>query len=82
MPAISLPSHVAAPPKELHMDDDAVVTYEQLSLQFGIDWSRTHIDRLEKAGKFPRRLKTSKARGARFFYRIREIRAWLNALKS
>lgn len=27
----------------------------------GIPWSRMHIDRLEKAGKFPRRVRLSEA---------------------
>jgi prophage regulatory protein len=31
------------------------VTYEQLK-DYGIDFSRQHIDRLERAGKFPKRV--------------------------
>jgi predicted DNA-binding transcriptional regulator AlpA len=63
------------------MDDDALVGYAELKPLFGITYSRTHIKRKEKAGEFPRRLKTSKIRGARFFYRLRDIREWLNSLR-
>lgn len=63
------------------MDDDALVGYADLRTMFGITYSRTHVKRKEDAGTFPRRLKTSKARGARFFYRLREIRHWLSTLR-
>lgn len=58
-------------------DDDAVVTYDRLYSEFGIQISRTHIARLEKAEKFPKRFKPFKPRGSRFYYKRREIRAWL-----
>lgn len=63
------------------MDDEALVGYAELRLLFGITYSRTHIRRKELAGTFPRRLKTSKVRGARFFYRLREVRSWLSSLQ-
>jgi prophage regulatory protein len=33
--------------------------FPELNEVFGIGYSRTHIDRMEKAGKFPRRIKLS-----------------------
>jgi len=59
------------------MHDDALITYEELRSKFGITYSRTHLPRLEKAGKFPRRFKPIKTRGARFFYRLADIYAWM-----
>ena len=50
------------------MDAEAVVYYEDLETQFGITYSRTHIKKLEKAGKFPLRIKPGETRGSRFWY--------------
>ena len=61
-------------------DDDSLVTYGGLSNEFGITISRTHIVRLEKAEKFPKRFKPFGTLGSRFYYRRREIRAWLNSM--
>jgi hypothetical protein len=61
-------------------DDDSLVTYTELKQEYGIQISRTHIARLEKSEKFPKRFKPFKARGSRFYYRRREIRAWLNSM--
>ena len=33
------------------------IRYEQLRERFGIEWSRVHLDRLQKAGKFPKKIK-------------------------
>ena len=63
------------------MDDDMLVAYADLKPRFGITYSRTQIARKEKAGTFPRRVKTSKARGARFFYWLSELRDWLKSLR-
>jgi hypothetical protein len=58
-------------------DDDAVVYYEDLLTQFGIKISRTHLKRLEDAGKIPKRIKTSlEFRGSRFFYPRRLIKLY------
>jgi prophage regulatory protein len=35
------------------------VRYPQLKPEFGIPWSRMHIDRLVAAGKFPRKIHLS-----------------------
>jgi hypothetical protein len=59
------------------MQDEGVVYYEDLATQFGIKLSRTHLARLEKAGKFPQRLKPLKIRGSRFFYLRQAIRDWI-----
>jgi hypothetical protein len=61
-------------------DDDSLVTYGELKPEYGIQISRTHIARLEKSMKFPKRFKPFKTRGSRFYYRRREIRAWLNSM--
>jgi hypothetical protein len=61
-------------------DDDSLVTYHGLKQEYGIQISRTHIARLEKAEKFPQRFKPFRTRGSRFYYRRREIRAWLNSM--
>jgi prophage regulatory protein len=34
-----------------------LLRYRELKLEKGIPFSRMHIDRLEKAGKFPRRVR-------------------------
>ncbi len=61
------------------MEDDAVVTYKGLREEYGIVLSRTHIARLEKTGKFPKRFKPFEHRGSHFYYRRRDIRSWLNS---
>lgn len=58
------------------LDDDAVVYYEDLEHEFGIKISRTHVARLEKAGKFPNRIKPFEFRGSRFFYPRRLIKLY------
>jgi len=62
------------------LDDDSLVTYDGLMQEFGIQISRTHVARLEKAYKFPKRFKPFGTRGSRFYYRRREVRAWLNSM--
>jgi hypothetical protein len=59
------------------MDDNALVTYADLAKEFGITYCRTQVCRLEKAGKFPKRFKPFQTRGSHFYYRRREILAWL-----
>jgi hypothetical protein len=59
------------------MDDDAVVTYQELNTEFGITISRTDVKRKEDAGKFPKRIKPFGAPKSRFYYWRREIVAWL-----
>ena len=50
-----------------------VVVYEQLA-SMGIIYSRVHIDRLERAGKFPRHINLSVNRIA---WAMPEIESWL-----
>jgi len=33
-----------------------LVRYPELKTEFGIPWSRMHVDRQEKAGRFPKRV--------------------------
>lgn len=61
------------------MDDEAVVDFKGLRQEFGITYGRTHLQRLEHAEKFPKRLRPSgDHRSAHVFWRRREIPAWLN----
>ena len=60
------------------MDEQKLVTYAQLSQEFGITYSRTHLPRLEKAGKFPPRFKPFGTRGSRIWWWRHQIVAWLN----
>jgi prophage regulatory protein len=41
---------------EIHV---VFLRFSDLKVQKGLPWSRMHIDRLEKAGKFPRRVRLS-----------------------
>jgi predicted DNA-binding transcriptional regulator AlpA len=58
-------------------NDKALVTFQGLSKDYGITYSRTSLARLERDEKFPKRFKPFKTRGSRFYYRRREIEAWL-----
>jgi predicted DNA-binding transcriptional regulator AlpA len=49
--------------------------YEDLK-QFGITWSRVHLDRLQKDGLFPRKVKLAPNTAA---YVESEILAWIEA---
>ena len=45
--------------------DNRIIRYAQLKPELGIPYSRTHIDRLEAEGKWPRRFKLSE--GSSYF---------------
>jgi predicted DNA-binding transcriptional regulator AlpA len=45
----------------------------------GIPYSRTHITRMEKAGKFPRRFKLGEFRGSPPVWWLHEVIVWLEA---
>lgn len=53
--------------------------FPQLKLLYGIPYSRMHIDRLEKAGRFPKRVKLSENCVA---WIDSEIQAWSQAKNS
>jgi hypothetical protein len=59
------------------MDDDAVISYQELATEFGIKISRTDVRRKEKQGKFPKRFRPLGMPKSRFYYWRREIRDWL-----
>jgi predicted DNA-binding transcriptional regulator AlpA len=61
------------------MDEYAVVSYAQLMPEFGIPYCRTHIDRLELAGTFPRSFQLQNCRSSRRVWWRREIVEWLKA---
>jgi prophage regulatory protein len=44
--------------------------------QYGITWSRVHLDRLQKAGQFPKKIKLGPNTAA---YLESEIVAWIEA---
>ena len=50
--------------------------FAELKTEKGIPFSRMHIDRLEKAGKFPKRVSVS---AARYAYVAVEIDDWIAA---
>ena len=54
-----------------------LLTYTQLKTLKGISFSRQHIDRLEKDGKFPHRFQLSPGKSARKFWWEHEIDKWL-----
>jgi len=58
-----------------------LVTYPDLSRIYGITYSRRQLQRLEDAGKFPRRLKMGDAVQARVAWNETEIEAWLDQAK-
>jgi len=51
-----------------------LVHYEDLAPTYGIKLSRTHLARLERAGRFPKRFNPTPARFAWFAH---EIESWL-----
>ena len=56
------------------MTGKRVLTFRQLRAEKGIPYSRVHVDRLEKAGNFPRRIKLG-ANSVAWFED--EVDAWL-----
>ena len=53
-----------------------ILTYPELKSLKGINFCRQHLDRLEKAGKFPRRIQISPAR---IGWLESEVDAWLQS---
>jgi prophage regulatory protein len=53
-----------------------VLTYRELKSSKGIPYTRQHLDRLEKAGAFPRRIRIS---AGRIGWIEHEIDAWLKS---
>jgi predicted DNA-binding transcriptional regulator AlpA len=45
--------------------DNRIIRYAQLKTELGVPYSRTHLDRLEAEGKWPRRFKLSE--GSNYF---------------
>jgi predicted DNA-binding transcriptional regulator AlpA len=45
--------------------DDRIIRYGQLKTELGIPYSRTHMDRLEAEGRWPKRFKLSE--GSNYF---------------
>ena len=50
------------------------LTYKQLKTLKGISYTRQHIERLEKAGKFPKRIKPNG--GSRVYWYEHEVDEW------
>jgi predicted DNA-binding transcriptional regulator AlpA len=46
--------------------------------ELGVCLSHTQIDRLEKSGRFPRRIKLGKHRESRVVWRYCEVLAWID----
>lgn len=58
------------------MTIDRLVSRPQLGELFGIKYSNVHLHRLEKTGKFPRRVRLSLNRVG---WKASEIQAWIEA---
>lgn len=54
-----------------------LITYKELRRRFGIVFSRQHIYRLQKAGKFPLRRKV----GNLNMWTVEEIERWIEGLQ-
>ncbi len=59
------------------IDVDRLVIFPELSSLFGIQYSRIHLARLEKTGKFPKRIFLSTKRVA---WRASELMDWMNRI--
>ena len=59
---------------QIEQSHDRVVPYSSLKTEYGVPYTRVHLLRLEKAGKFPKRFRVGGRKVARF---ARELRAWL-----
>lgn len=57
----------------------AVVTFKRLKAEFGIPYSRTHVDRLEEARKFPNSFKLSDHRNSPRVWWVHEVVEWLDS---
>ena len=54
-----------------------MLIFQQLNAEKGIPYSRVHIQRLEDAGKFPKRVKLGDGPRSRCAWSEQEIDAWL-----
>jgi predicted DNA-binding transcriptional regulator AlpA len=59
------------------MSAKVMVSFKQLKPMLGIDYSRTHIDRIEKNGSFPKSFKLAGGRGARRMWFLVEVVEWI-----
>lgn len=59
------------------MSEKSVVTYKRLRPDFGIPYSRVHVDRLEKAKRFPRSFKLAPYRGSPRVWWTHEVTEYL-----
>ncbi|MEY9634693.1 putative DNA-binding transcriptional regulator AlpA [Bradyrhizobium sp. USDA 4011] len=59
------------------MSGKSVVTFKRLRSDFGIPYSRTHLDRLEKAKRFPQSFKLSPYRGSPRVWWVIEVIEYL-----
>jgi prophage regulatory protein len=53
----NMPSNTPAPPIIPAATCPRLVLHRQLEPEFGVPWSNVHLLRLEKAGKFPKRVR-------------------------
>jgi len=60
------------------MAKNRLVTFERLEPEYGIPYSRVHLSRLERDGKFPERINL----GGRVAWPEDEIEAWINARRA
>ena len=60
------------PPPTIN-EQSRLLTYKELKSLKGVSYTRLHLDRLEKAGTFPTRIKI----GARVYWYEHEIDEWI-----
>jgi len=56
------------------MNDNALILYSHLEERFGVPYTIQHLGRLERSGRFPRRIRLSRNRVA---WLAREVEAWI-----
>jgi predicted DNA-binding transcriptional regulator AlpA len=59
------------------MSAKVLVSFKQLKPMLGIDYSRTHIDRKEKAGTFPKSFKLGDSRYSKRVWFLVEVVTWI-----
>jgi predicted DNA-binding transcriptional regulator AlpA len=59
------------------MSAKVMVSFKQLKPVLGIDYSRTHIDRKEKAGTFPKSFKLGSSRYSKRMWFLVEVVNWI-----
>jgi predicted DNA-binding transcriptional regulator AlpA len=65
------------PRKELRMTLERLLVNRKQLRDLGVCICSAHVDRLEKRGKFPRRIKLGSYRESRVVWRYKEVLDWI-----